>query len=59
MRGSVIARHRIEMPNLLRRPALGGRAGGAAASWLWLFRLLIALLLILWLLGVMWVVPVY
>jgi hypothetical protein len=32
---------------------------GAAGWWPWLLRLVIVLLIVLWLLGVAWVVPVY
>lgn len=59
MRVSPVAHRLIGTPDLPRRPALNRQVGGAAGWWTGLVRLTIALLTILWLLGVVWVVPVY
>jgi hypothetical protein len=59
MRVSAVAQRLVGTPDLLPRPALDGRVGGAAGRWPWLVRLIIALLTILCLLCVVWVVPVY
>lgn len=59
MRVSTVAHRLVGTPDLPRRPELDERSGGVAGWWPWLARLIVMLTLTLWLLAVVWVVPVY